>query len=49
MDMKPFDGIVTCGIDSLEVTQINEFAEISIDGVKRDFLQLIKSQGARAA
>jgi lipoyl(octanoyl) transferase len=49
MDMKPFDGIVTCGIDSLEVTQINEFAEISIDEVKRDFLQLIKSQGARAA
>jgi len=49
MDMKPFDGIVTCGIDSLEVTQINEFAEISIDAVKRDFLQLIKSQGARAA
>jgi len=49
MDMKPFEGIVTCGIDSLEVTQINEFAEISIDEVKRDFLQLIKSQGARAA
>ncbi len=49
MDMKPFDGIVTCGIDSLEVTQINEFAEISIDEVKRDFLQLIKSQGTRAA
>ena len=49
MDMKPFDGIVTCGIDSLEVTQINEFAEIYIDEVKRDFLQLIKSQGARAA
>ena len=49
MDMKPFDGIVTCGINSLEVTQINEFAEISIDEVKRDFLQLIKSQGARAA
>ena len=49
MDMKPFDGIVTCGIDSLEVTQINEFAEISIDDVKRDFLQLIKSQVARVA
>ena len=49
MDMKPFDGIVTCGINSLEVTQINEFAEISIDEVKGDFLQLIKSQGARAA
>ena len=49
MDMKPFDGIVTCGIDSLEVTQIKEFSEISIDDVKRDFLQLIKSQGARAA
>tara|TARA_B100001939_G_scaffold97206_1_gene83616 strand:+ start:684 stop:1298 length:615 start_codon:yes stop_codon:yes gene_type:complete len=49
MDMNPFDGIVTCGIDSLEVTQINEFAEISIDEVKRDFLLLIKSQGARAA
>ena len=49
MDMKPFDGIVTCGIDSLKVTQINEFSEISIDDVKRDFLQLIKSQGARAA
>ena len=49
MDMKPFDGIVTCGIDSLELTQVNEFVEISIDEVKRDFLQLIKSQGARAA
>ena len=49
MDMKPFDGIITCGIDSLEVTQISEFAEILIDDVKRDFLQLIKSQGARAA
>ena len=49
MDMKPFDGIVTCGINSLEVTQINEFAEISIDEVKRDFLHLIKNQGARAA
>ena len=49
MDMKPFDGIVTCGIDSLEVTQINEFSEISIDDVKRDFLQQIKRKGARAA
>ena len=49
MDMKPFDGIVTCGIDSLKVTQINEFVEISIDDVKRDFIQLIKNQGTRAA
>ena len=49
MDTKPFDGIVTCGIESLEVTQINEFTEIPIDDVKRDFIQLIKSQGARAA
>ena len=49
MDMKPFDGIVTCGIDSLEVTQINEFVEISIDDVKRDFIRLIKNQGTRAA
>ena len=49
MDTKPFDGIVTCGIESLEVTQINEFAEIQIDDVKRDFMQIIKNQGARAA
>ena len=31
------------------LTQINEFVEISIDDVKRDFIQLIKNQGTRAA
>jgi len=49
MDLKPFDGIVTCGIDSLEVTQVKDLVNISVEDVKRDLIKLIKKQETRAA
>mgnify|MGYP001219515918 CR=1 FL=1 len=49
MDLKPFDGIITCGIDSLEVTQIKDFLDVSIEEVKKDLMNTFKELGARAA
>ena len=49
MDLNPFDGIITCGIDSLEVTQIKDFLDISVEEVRRDLMNTFKELGARAA
>ena len=49
LDLMPFDNIVTCGIDSLEVTQMKNFLDISIDKVKLDLINLLKDQHHKAA
>ena len=49
MDLKPFDGIVTCGIDSLEVTQLKDLENISIDTVKQDLVHMLKEHYSQAA
>ena len=49
MDLKPFDGIVTCGIPSLEVVQVSDFIEISMTQIKADLIELIKDYNTEAA
>ena len=49
MDLKPFDGIVTCGIDSLEVTQLKDLENISMDKIKQDLVNMLKEYYSQAA
>jgi len=49
MDLKPFDGIVTCGIDSLEVIQLKDLASISMDTIKQDLVNMLKEHYSQAA
>ena len=49
MDLKPFDGIVTCGIDSLEVIQLKDLANISMDTIKQDLVNMLKEHYSQAA
>ena len=49
MDLKPFDGIVTCGIPDLEVVQVSDFIEISMTQIKADLIELIKDYNTEAA
>ena len=49
MDLKPFGGIVTCGIPSLEVAQVSDFIEISMTQIKADLIELIKDHNTEAA
>ena len=49
MDLKPFDGIVTCGIDSLEVIQLKDLASISMDTIKQDMVNMLKEHYSQAA
>ena len=49
MDLKPFGGIVTCGIPSLEVVQVSDFIEISMTRIKADLIELIKDHNTEAA
>ena len=49
MDLKPFDGIVTCGIDSLEVIQLKDLANISMDTIKQDLVIMLKEHYFQAA
>ena len=49
MDLKPFDGIVTCGIDSLEVIQLKDLANISMDTIKQDLVNMLKEYYSQAA
>ena len=49
MDLKPFDGIVTCGIPALEVVQVSDFIEISMTQIKADLIELIKDYNTEAA
>ena len=49
MDLKPFDGIVTCGIPALEVVQVSDFIDISMTQIKADLIELIKDHNTKAA
>ena len=49
MDLKPFDGIVTCGIPALEVVQVSDFIKISMTQIKADLIELIKDYNTEAA
>ena len=49
MDLKPFDGIVACGIPALEVVQVSDFIEISMTQIKADLIELIKDYNTEAA
>ena len=49
MDLKPFGGIVTCGIPSLEVVQVSDFIEISMTQIKADLIELIKDHNTEVA
>ena len=49
MDLKPFEGIVTCGIDSLEVVQLKDLAEISIKTIKQDLVNILREYDSEAA
>ena len=49
MDLKPFDNIITCGIESLEVIQVKDFTEITMAQVKIDLMDLLKTNQTQAA
>ena len=49
MDLKPFDNIITCGIESLEVIQVKDFTEITMAQVKIDLMDLLKTNQTKAA
>ena len=49
MDLKPFDNIITCGIESLEVIQVKDFTEITMAQVKIDLMDLLKTNQIQAA
>ena len=49
MDLKPFEGIVTCGIDSLEVVQLKDLAEVSIKTIKQDLVNILREYDSEAA
>ena len=49
MDLKPFGGIVTCGIPALEVVQVSDFIDISMTQIKADLIELIKDHNTEAA
>ena len=49
MDLKPFDGIITCGIEELDVTQITDYSKISIELVKKDFINILNGSNLRTA
>ena len=49
MDLKPFDNIITCGIESLEVIQVKDLREITMAQVKIDLMDLLKTNQTQAA
>ena len=49
MDLKPFDGIVTCGIDSLEVIQLKDLENIAMNTIKQDLVNMIQEHYSQAA
>lgn len=49
MDLSPFDGIVTCGIESLEVVQVSDFTKITMNQIKEDLTGLIRENNAQVA
>ena len=49
MDLKPFKGIVTCGIDSLEVVQLKDLADVSMKRIKQDLVNILREYDSKAA
>ena len=49
MDTKPFENIITCGIESLEVTQVSDIADISMNQIKVDLIKILKLRNSEAA
>ena len=44
MDLSPFENINVCGNESLKVTHLNKFAEVSIDRAFKDFEKTAKER-----
>ena len=44
MDLSPFEFINVCGKQSLKVTQLNEFVEVSSEKAFRDFEKTVKAR-----
>ena len=49
MDLKPFEGISTCGFDSLEVTQLKDLSPVSIKTIKHDLMNILREYDSEAA
>tara|TARA_Y100000994_G_scaffold246995_1_gene251441 strand:+ start:954 stop:1568 length:615 start_codon:yes stop_codon:yes gene_type:complete len=49
MNLTPFNYINTCGVESLEVTQINDLTAVSVQQVKQDLEELIKERNFKVA
>ena len=49
MDLKPFEGIATCGFDSLEVTQLKDLSPVSIKTIKHDLMNILREYDSEAA
>ena len=49
MDTKPFNDIITCGIESLEVTQVSDIADVSMNQIKLDLINILKFRKSEAA
>ena len=49
MNLTPFNYINTCGVESLEVTQINDLTAVSVQKVKQDLEELIKERNFKVA
>ena len=49
MDLMPFEGIATCGFDSLEVTQLKDLSPVSIKTIKQDLVNILREYDSEAA
>ena len=49
MDLTPFNGIVTCGIESLDVVQVTDFTDITINQIKQDLTDIIRGNSLKVA
>ena len=49
MDLTPYNGIVTCGIESLDVVQVTDFTDITMNQIKEDLTDLIRDNSLKVA
>ena len=49
MDLTPYNGIVTCGIESLDVVQVTDFTDITMNQIKDDLTDLIRDNSLKVA
>ena len=49
MDLTPYNGIVTCGIESLDVVQVTDFTDITMNQIKEDLTDLIRENSLKVA